>query len=452
MYNMSKDIHIKKGLSISLQGKSIKNISNYKRPAKFAVQPTDFYNLTPKLNVKIGDNVLAGDILFFDKNQEQIKFTAPTSGKIAAINRGAKRKILSVEIIASDKDEFKDFGKTDIASLNKDQIKDLLLNSGCWPYLKQRPYDVIANPNDVPKNIFISAYNTAPLGADYGFILKDKKESFQAGVTALSKLTSGKVNIGIGNKDANFFNNITDAHIYQVKGKHPAGNVSFQIAKINPINQGDRIWVINPQDVAIIGNLFLTGQYKAERIVALAGTGVAEPQYYHLISGQSLEKLFKNKLNKGNFRIILGDVLTGNKINGNGFLSFYTNLISVIPEGNHYDFLGWHPFTSNNKLSLSRTFFSWLTPNKKYNLDTNLNGEERALVVTGEMEKVFPMDIYPLQLIKAAMVGDVERMENLGIYEVAPEDFALIDFTNTSKLEAQTLIREALDVMIKEVG
>ncbi len=447
MYNMSKDIHIKRGLSISLQGESIKNISNYNRPTKFTVQPTDFYNLTPKLNVKVGDSVLGGDILFFDKNQEQIKFTTPTSGKVIAINRGAKRKILSVEIMASDKVEFKDFGKADIASLNRDQIKGLLLNSGCWPYLKQRPYDIIANPSDVPKDIFISAYNTAPLGADYGFILKDKKEAFQAGVTALSKLTSGKVNIGIGSKDADFFNNISDAQAYLVKGKHPAGNVSFQIAKINPINQGDRIWVINPQDVAIIGNLFLTGQYKADRIVALAGTGVTDPQYYNLTSGQSLEKL-----NKGNFRIILGDVLTGSKIKADGYLGFYTNLISVIPEGNHYDFLGWHPFTSNNKLSLSRTFFSWLTPNKKYNLDTNLNGEERALVVTGEMEKVFPMDIYPLQLIKAAMVEDVERMENLGIYEVAPEDFALIDFTNTSKLEAQILIREALDVMIKEVG
>ncbi len=452
MYNMSKDIHIKRGLNISLQGESIKNISNYERSTKFAIQPTDFYGLTPKLNVKVGDSVLGGDILFFDKNQEQIKFTAPTSGKVAAINRGAKRKILSVEIATSDKIEFKDFGKSDVALINRDQVKDLLLKSGCWPYLKQRPYDIIANPNDVPKDIFISAYNTAPLGADYGFILKDKKEAFQAGIIALSKLTSGKVNIGIGSKDADFFNNISDAQVYQVKGKHPAGNVSFQIAKINPINPGDRIWVINPQDVAIIGNLFLTGQYKADRIVALAGTGVTDPKYYNLISGQSLEKLFKNKLNKGNFRIISGDVLTGNKIKADGYLSFYTNLISVIPEGNHYDFLGWHPFTSNNKLSLSRTFFSWLTPNKKYNLDTNLNGEERALVITGEMEKVFPMDIYPLQLIKAAMVEDVERMENLGIYEVAPEDFALIDFTNTSKLEAQTLIREALDVMIKEVG
>jgi len=449
---MSKDIHIKKGLNIPLQGESIKKISSFKRPTKFAIQPTNFYGLTPKLSVKVGDSVLAGDPLFFDKNQEQIKFTAPVSGKIVAVNRGAKRKILSVEISAADKNEFKDFGKADIVLLNQNQVKDLLLQSGCWPYLKQRPYDVVANPNDVPKAIFISAYNTAPLGADFGFVLKDKKEAFKTGLNALAKLTSGKVNLGINAKDAAFFSDISQADVYQVSGKHPAGNVSFQIAKINPINQGDRIWVINPQDVAIIGNLFLTGQYMPNRLVALAGTGVAEPQYYNLTSGQRLTDLFKEKLNQGNYRIISGDVLTGEKIDNNGFLSFYTNLISVIPEGDHYDFLGWHPFIGNNKLSLSRTFFSWLTPNKKYNLDTNLNGEERALVVTGEMEKVFPMDIYPMQLIKAAMIEDVERMENLGIYEVAPEDFALIDFTNTSKLEAQSVIRHALDVMIKEVG
>jgi len=452
MYNMSKDIHIKKGLSIPLQGESIKKISNYKSPSKFAIKPTDFYGLTPKLNVKIGKSVLAGDVLFFDKNQDQIKFTSPISGKVVAINRGAKRKILSIEIATSAKIEYKDFGKSDISLLNKDNVKDLLLKSGCWPYLKQRPYDIIANFKDEPKAIFISAYNTAPLGVDYGFILKDKKAEFQSGVTALSKLTGGKVNICINPKDADFFSDISQADVYQITGKHPAGNVSFQIAKISPINQGDRIWVINPQDVAIIGNLFLTGQYKTDKIIALAGTGVAEPQYYSLTSGQNLEKLLKNKLKKGDFRIILGDVLTGKKIKSNDYLGYYTNLISVIPEGNHYDFLGWHPFVGNNKLSLSRTFFSWLTPNKKYNLDTNLNGEERALVVTGEMEKVFPMDIYPMQLIKAAMAEDVEKMENLGIYEVAPEDFALIDFTNTSKLEAQYIIRHALDVMIKEVG
>jgi len=449
---MSKDIHIKKGLNISLQGESIKKNGNLKRPTKFAIQPTDFYGLTPKLSVKEGDSVLAGDPLFFDKNQEQIKFTAPVSGKVSAINRGAKRKILSVEIDASDKDKFKDFGKSDAASLNQDQVKELLLQSGCWPYLKQRPYDVVANPNDTPKAIFISAYNTAPLGADYSFVLKDNKDNFKAGIVALSKLTSGKVNLGIGSNDTDFFDKISQADVYQVTGKHPAGNVSFQIAKINPINQGDRIWVINPQDVAIIGNLILTGQYKPNRVVALAGTGVTAPQYYNLTSGQSLTDLLKEKLNQGIFRIISGDVLTGDKVSTDSYLSFYTNLISVIPEGNHYDFLGWHPFVGNNKLSLSRTSFSWLKPNKKYNLDTNLNGEERALVVTGEMEKVFPMDVYPMQLIKAAMVEDIEKMENLGIYEVAPEDFALIDFTNTSKLEAQSIIRHALDVMIKEVG
>ncbi len=449
---MSQDIHIKKGLNIPLQGLSEKKTTQSKSPNNYAIQPLDFHGLTPKLSVKVDDNVLIGDTLFYDKNNEQIKFTAPVSGKITAIKRGAKRKILAVEILSDDKSSYKDFGAASLEKLSGEKIKETILESGCWPYLNQRPYDVIADPEATPRDIYISAYNTAPLAVDYAYILKDKKEAFAAGITALSKLTTGRVNIGIDAKDDAFFEDINNAHIYYVTGKHPAGNVSFQIAKTNPINQGERVWAVNPQDVAIIGELFLTGHYKAERVIALAGTGVAEPQYYNVKTGQNLEAFFKGKLNKGNFRIISGDVLTGYRIYKESYLNFHANLISVIPEGDHYTFLGWHPFVGNNKLSLSRTFFSWLTPNKKYNLDTNLNGEERALVVTGEMESVFPMDVYPMQLLKAAMVNDIEKMESLGIYEVAPEDFALIDFTNTSKLDAQSVIRHALDIMIKEVG
>ncbi|NQW37273.1 MAG: Na(+)-translocating NADH-quinone reductase subunit A [Flavobacteriales bacterium] len=449
---MSKDIHIKRGLNIPLQGESDKKITSSKSPTQYAIQPPDFYGLTPKLSVKTNDTVVAGDVLFYDKNQEQIKFTSPVSGTIANIKRGAKRKILTVEILADAKDTFKDFGKADANTLSRDQIKEKLLQSGCWPYIKQRPYDVVADPNATPKAIFISAYNTVPLAADFAFILKDRKEAFAAGITVLSKLTDGAVNLGINSKDADFFSAIADANVYNVSGKHPAGNVSFQIAKIDPINQGEKVWVVSPQDVAIIGALFLTGYYNPTRTIAIAGVGVKEPQYYTLKTGQHLEELFSEILVNGNFRLISGNVLSGERIFKNSYLRYFANSICVIPEGNHYDFLGWHPFIGNNKLSLSRTFFSWLTPNKKYNLDTNLNGEERALVVTGEMEQVFPMNIYPLQLLKAAMADDIEKMENLGIYEVAPEDFALIDFTNTSKLEAQEIIRYALDVMVKEVG
>ena len=449
---MSKGIQIKRGLNILLKGESDKILTAPKSPNLFAIQPSDFYGVTPKLSVKVDDTVTAGDILFFDKNEEQVKFTSPVSGTIANIKRGAKRKILAVEISDDGKNNAKDFGKKDVNTLDRAQVKEALLQSGCWPYIQQRPYAVIANPNDTPKAIFISTYHTAPLTIDYTFVLEDKKEAFAAGISALSKLTDGTVNLGTSSKDASFFNAFTDANIYQVDGKHPAGNVSFQIAKIDPINQGEKVWVLNPQDVAIIGALFLTGHYNPIRTVALAGTGVEAPQYFSLKTGQDLSGLFKDNLKSGDFRIISGDVLTGTQISNESCLSYYTDIISVIPEGNHYSFLGWHPFIGNNKLSLSRTFFSFLTPNKKYDLDTNLNGEERALVVTGEMEQVFPMDIFPLQLIKAAMIEDIEKMENLGIYEVAPEDFALIDFTNTSKLEAQEVIRQALDLMIKEVG
>jgi len=337
---MSQDIHIKKGLNIPLQGLSDKKTTQSKSPNQYAIQPTDFHGLTPKLSVKVDDIVATGDALFYDKNNEKIKFTAPVSGKIAAIKRGAKRKILAVEILADAKNAYKDFGKTALGSLSPEKIKETILESGCWPYIKQRPYDIIADPAITPRDIYISAYNTAPLAANYAYILKDRKEAFAAGITALSKLTKGQINLGITAKDDAFFEDINDANIFYVSGKHPAGNVSFQIAKTNPLNQGEKVWTVNPQDVAIIGDLFLTGHYKAQRTIALGGTGVKNPQYYTVTTGQDLSSLFKGNLNKGDYRIISGDVLTGFKIEKDSYLSFYTNLISVIPEGNHYEFLG----------------------------------------------------------------------------------------------------------------
>jgi len=449
---MSKDIRIKNGLKIKLKGGAEKNLSSVSRSKIFAIYPTDFHGTLPKMAVKVGDKVNVGETVFFAKHNDRIKFTSPVSGEIKEIVRGAKRKILSIKITADKSDTYKDFNIKSPENLSNDQVKELLLNSGCWAYIKQRPYDVIANPDDSPKSIFISAYATAPLAASLQFTLSGKEKEFQAGVDALSKLTDGKVHLSVDGNESSFFNGTKGVVIHKITGKHPAGNVGVQISKIDPVNSGDRVWVVNPQDVVAIGSLMLTGKYDPTRVIALAGSMVEHPQYYKVIEGTQISDIVNGNLKTGKARIINGNPLTGAVVGENGAIGFYDNLISVIPEGDHYDFFGWMPFVGNHKLSMSRTFFSWLTPNKEYDLDTNFNGEDRAFVITGEMEKVMPIDIYPMQLLKAAMIGDIEKMENLGIYEVAPEDFALIDFVSTSKIEAQDIIRQGLDLMIKEVG
>jgi len=449
---MSTDISIKKGLNIKLKGRAEQKLSTVNRSKTFAINPSHFHGIIPKLLVKIGDKVQAGDPVFYAKQNEQIKFTSPVSGEISEIVRGAKRKILSVKIKADKSDVFKDFGVKTPSKMATPQIKELLLESGCWALIKQRPYDIIANPDDIPKSIFISAYATAPLAASHAFTLSGKEKEFQAGIDALSKLTDGKVHLSVDGNLASFFDDVSGVTIHKVTGKHPAGNVGVQISKVDPINAGDRIWVVNPQDVAAIGALFLTGKVESDRIVALAGSQVQTPQYYKITQGSQISDIVNGKLNATKSRIISGNPLTGTAVNGKDSIGFYDDVISVLPEGDHYTFFGWVPFIGNNKLSMSRTFFSWLTPNKEYDLDTNFNGEGRAFVMTGEMEKVLPIDVYPMQLLKAAMIDDIEKMENLGIYEVAPEDFALIDFISTSKIEAQDIIRKGLDLMIKEVG
>ncbi len=449
---MSKDIRIKKGLEIKLKGKAEKEISVASRSKVFAINPSNFQGIIPKLTVKVGDKIMAGEPLFFSKKNEDIKFTSPVSGEIIEINRGAKRKILDIKIAADAIDSYKDFGIKNLSELTSDEVKAQLLASGCWPFIKQRPYDVVANPTDQPKAIFVSAFSSAPLATDDSFALENEQVAFQTGIDALRKLTTGKVHLSVDGTTNSFFNNTKGVEIHQVFGVHPAGNVGVQIHFINPINRGERVWVINPQDVAIIGRLFLQGKFDATRIIALAGSEVTKPKYFKTILGADVNALINENVPNANVRVISGNVLTGTNISTNKFLGFYDNLISVIPEGNHYEFLGWHPFIGNNKLSINRAFFSWLTPNKEYNLDTNLNGEERAFVVTGEMEKVMPMDIYPMQLLKATMANNIEKMENLGIYEVAPEDFALVEFVSTSKIEAQEIIRRGLDLMVEEVG
>jgi Na+-transporting NADH:ubiquinone oxidoreductase subunit A len=447
---MSKDIRIRKGLDLKLKGEADKNVVVALTSSIYAIKPADFHAVVPKLILKEGAEVKAGEPVFYSKYDDKVKFAAPVSGTLTEILRGAKRRILEVKITANGKNESVNYGKVDLSNANADQVRSMILESGCWPFIIQRPYSIIANSNDTPKGIFISAYVTAPLAGDAEVILAGKLEAFQAGVTALSKLTTGRVHICVGKESS--LNNIKDADIHTVKGPHPAGNVGIQIHKLDPINMGERVWTVGPEDVATIGNLFLTGKFKPERTIALVGTDVKESdrKYYKTIAGANVNTLI-GTVDTNNTRIISGDVLTGDKLNNDQFINFYHNTVTLIPEGNEYAFLGWMPFTRNKVLSNAGTSFSKLIGGKR-TVDTNLNGEDRALVVTGEMEEMMPMDIYPLQLIKACMAGNIEQMENLGIYEVAPEDFALIDFTNTSKLEAQEVIRLGLDLMITEVG
>jgi len=447
---MSKDIRIKRGLSLRLEGEAEKELVKAPRSKTYAIKPPDFHTVVPKMVVKEGAKLLAGDEIFYSKYTDQVRFTTPVSGVVKEIKRGDKRKILEVIIEADAEDKYRDFGKLNASKAETKDVKERILESGCGAFIYQRPYDIVADPKDTPKAIFISAVTTAPLAADKGLIIKDKVEAFQEGVNALRKLTSGKVHVSVDDSSAEFLKNIQGVELHHVKGEHPAGNVGVHIHKIDPINRGEFVWTVGVEDVAIIGNVFLTGEYRADRTVAVTGSEAKDRKYYKTTIGANVSDLIGQA--PENVRIISGDVLTGTQLSNNQYLGFFENEVTLIPEGDNYRMFGWLPFTYNHIHSNSHTSLSWLFPKRKFTPTTNLNGEERALVVTGEMEEVLPMDVYPMQLIKACMAGDIEKMENLGIYEVAPEDFALVEYVNTSKIEIQEVIRLGLDLMITEVG
>jgi len=445
---MYKQVKISRGLNIKLKGTAAKHSEKAPRSGMYAVKPVEFYGINPRLSVKIGDHVNAGDVLFYHKYIDRIKFTAPVSGTIEDIVRGKKRKILKILIKADAADSYKTFETGKPANLNREQILDLLLESGLFATIKQRPYDVIAHPDDQPKAVFISAYDSAPLGVDYAFALQNKMKEFETGLQALQKLTQGKIYLIVNGNAASDFDKMEGIELIKAFGPHPAGNVSVSIEKFEPIAKGDRIWTINPSDVAIIGNFFMTGKYNPERNIALAGSKVKEPKYYTIKTGADLTEFLKDKLTDDDVRIISGNVLTGSNITKDKFLNFYDNTVQVIPSGKKARFVGWMPFFGENRKSFYRFGF----PKKELDLDANLYGEERAFVMNEEMEAVMPLDIYPVHLLKAALLGDVEKMEQLGILEVAPEDFALVDYINSSKIDTQELIRKGLDIMQVEIG
>ena len=449
---MSKDIRIKKGLNIKLVGEAEHVTTNISTSGVYAVKPDDFHGIIPKLIAKEGTEIKAGDALFYSKSDERILFPSPVSGKVTEVVRGAKRRILTIKIQSDGKQDFQDFGKKDADKLSAEEVKEHLFASGCWPFIKQRPYDVIANPNQAPKAIFVSAYASAPLAADYDYTLAGKEKELQAALTAVSKLTEGKVHVSVGKSSNSPFSGLNNIELHKVSGPHPVGNVSTQIAQIDPINKGEVVWVVTPQDLVVIGELLLTGKFNATRTIALAGSKFEKPSYVTALAGATVGSLVAKNIIDDNTRIISGNVLSGVQVDENGFLGYYDNQITAIPEGDDYEFFGWNK-PIFNKISTSRALtFSWLNPKKKYDLNTNTNGEHRAFVVTGSYENVFPLDIYPLQFLKACMYKDLDEMENLGGYEVAPEDFALTEFICVSKQPHQKIVREGLDLMREELG
>lgn len=446
-------IRIKKGLDIKLKGKADSVFVKSEPASLFSIKPDDFLGIKPKVLVNEGDEVKAGTVLFRDKVNPEINFVSPVSGVVKAVNRGDRRKLLDILIQSDGNFESVPLEKVNPSSLSKEEVKSLLLSMGFWPFLKQRPYDIVANPQDEPKAIFISGFDSAPLAPDYDFILEGKKDEFQIGINALAKLTKGSINIGINVENASkVYKNTTGVKINEFVGPHPVGNVGVQIHHVDPINKGEIVWVINPQDVVTIGTAFKKGAYDFSKIVVCDGGSVKKPAYYRTHYFAQITNIVADNVEPGNVRYVSGNPLSGKRIEKDGFLGAYDAQITVIPEGNNSEFLGWI-MPRLNKFSVSHSYFSWLLgDSKEYNLDTNINGGERAFIMSGEYDKVFPMDILPEYLVKAIIAKDIDRMEQLGIYEVAPEDFALCEFVCTSKIETQRIVREGLDYLRKELA
>jgi Na+-transporting NADH:ubiquinone oxidoreductase subunit A len=451
---MGKFIRLKKGFDINLAGKPQPKVVEVEMADTFAIKPTDFYGLyMPKPVVKEGDVVKAGSPLFHDKRFETVLFTAPVSGEVVEIKRGEKRKLLEIKILADKKMEYEAFRRysvSDLQNISVDEIKANLQKSGVWANFIQRPFGVVANPTATPKAIHISAFDTAPAAPDYNILFKGQDQFFQAGVDVLKRLTTGAVHVNVHTTDeiSTVFSQVKGTELNKFNGPHPAGCVGVQIHHVDPINKGDVVWTINPLGVIQIGKLFLNGVYDTSRLVAVTGPAVKNPQYYKTYTGGSIRKLVKDNTTQNHVRYVSGNVLTGTSIGSDGHVGFYDHQITVLPEGDHHEFLGWILPTAS-KVSFHRAFglLSFLAPKKEFVPTTNTNGEHRAFVQTGVFEKLVPMDILPTQLLKSILAEDLDEMEALGIYEVVEEDLALCEFADVSKHEIQQMVREGIELM-----
>lgn len=449
------EIRLKKGYNIPLAGAAKKELETAVAPSKVALLPFEFRGIKPKLSVKEGDTVQVGSPLFTDKQNPDIRFVSPVSGKVSAINRGERRKLMEIVVENDQKSDALKIGnwsKDSLGTLGVLEIKQALLKGGLWPHIMQRPFSIIANPEEMPRDIFISGFDTGPLASKIGFLLKDRLEDFQLGIDMLSKLTDGKIFLSIPKTDS-FFSKIKGVEINVFSGPHPAGNVGVQMHHVKPLKRGEMVWQINAVAVALIGRFFSTGEFPVERIVALAGSSVKEPKYISTTAAAPLAHLIpESKLDEGEVRIVSGNVLTGRKSNLNSYLGFYDTLITVLPEGTKKRKLLGYFLPGFKTESYSRTFFSSLVPGKKeYALDTLLKGGPRAFVMSAsDYEKVVPMDILPVQLAKSVLAEDIEDMEGLGILELDEEDVALCSYMCLSKTDFGKILRDGLDLIQKE--
>ena len=448
---MHRVVKISKGLNINLKGAPVAEMTSVETAKQYALMPADFTRVTPKVVVKPEDTVKAGDPLFVDKSIPELQFVSPVSGKVVAVNRGERRRVLSVVVESDGKFESVEYKAKDVLSLSSDEIKADLLKAGLFAFMRQRPYDVIADPKDAPRAIYVSAFDSKPLAVSFEVALKGNEEDFQTGLDALSRIAPVHLGICACQKSTALLvakNVVTTIF----KGPHPAGNVGVQINKTAPVNKGEIVWTIGAEEVIFIGRLFNKGKVDFTRTVALAGSEVKNPSYSKVVLGAQLTSLLKGRLEeKHELRIIDGNVLTGKKTTADGFLGAFSTEVTVIPEVMGGDeLLGW-AMPRFSMYSTSHSYFSWLFPKRKYTIDARIKGGERHMIMSNEYDKVFPMDIYPEYLIKAIITGNIDKMEQLGIYEVAPEDFALCEFVDSSKLELQRIVREGLDKLRAEM-
>ena len=448
---MSDQIRLKKGLDLPIAGAARAEVTAHVAPGLVAVKPTDFRGMVPRLLVKEGDGVMAGTPLFADKKNPEMVFCSPVSGTVEAVVRGDKRKLLAVQVKADGRGEAVRFDVPNAASLDKQGMTELLLRCGLWPCLKQRPFGTVADPAAEPKAIFISGMNTAPLGADPEIALKDDHAALQAGIDALARLTRGGVHLSLaaGNSAAGELHKLTGVTFHEFAGPHPAGNVGVQINHISPINKGEVVWTVDLHLVAVIGRLFLKGVYDTRRIISVAGPAAVNPSYVEVTAGVSMKDLAAY-FGEGDIRVVSGDVLSGEAVGRDGFLGFYHNQVSVLCEGHYYEMFGWANPVRSKKFSVSRAYPAFLF-RKKYDMDTNENGGERPFLMNDVYGKVLPMDIYPLYLFKACLAGDLDKMEQLGIYEVIEEDVALCEYVCPSKIGIQDIVRKGIETMMKEM-
>lgn len=443
---------LQKGHDILLEGGAEGPIVDAKGVTRFAVQPPNYRGLQPipKMTVQVGDTVKAGDQLFFDKQMPDVAFVSPVSGEVIELNRGAKRAIAEIVILADKKQTYRSFKQPDVQSADRETLVNFLKESGAWTLLRQRPYNTVPNSEVTPRDIFISTFDSAPLAPDANLIIAGQEAAFQQGIDVLARLTSGQVHLGLDARGevapSSAFTNAANASKRYFSGKHPVGNVGVQIHHTAPVGGTDIVWTLGVQEVITLGKLFQEGRYDVTRVVALVGAELNKPQYVRTLAGANVGELLRGNVKQDNVRYISGDVLSGLQTSLNGYLNFYDDQLTVVEEGDYYEMFGWL-IPIGLRPTISKTFPNFLFPDVKFEANTNTHGEKRAFVMTNDYEQVMPMDVYPQQIMKSILVNDIERMEGLGILELVEEDIALCEFVCVSKQPLQKILRDGLETM-----